>query len=337
MLSLLMRPSLAGEANYRRAATSEWTHEMLQRTRERIVAIGATLALTATMASPAHASDRDVEGVESVSATIEAATPTKTLSEPGVIEGGRLSTTVGDMSAAVPLSADENVVVNVPIDGGTQTESRTIELPDEIPISDGVVAEDGTVVFTADDRSGDAVAVQTLADGSTRIQTVLGGAESPHEFGYRMDGYQPYQSDTGEVIFLGESGDYVPVAAPWATDANGAAVETRYEVRGDELFQVVAPSAATAYPVVADPSWIWNGPIWGMKLTRAETSRVRDYSAALGMCGIFTKALPKVFQACAVFGSYIVAQAHIAQGDNPKTCLFFTAAPEPGVIMRVKC
>ncbi|MFC7945047.1 hypothetical protein ACFUPZ_17480 [Microbacterium oxydans] len=328
---------LGSEANYRRAATSEWTTEMLKRRRELIVAIAATLALTATMASPAHASDGDVDDADSVAATIEAATPTTTLSEPGVVKGGQLSTTVGEISAAVPLLAEENVVVSVPIDGGTQTESRAIELPDEIPISDGVVAEDGTVVFTADDRSGDAVAVQTLADGSTRIQTVLGGAESPHEFGYRMDGYQPYQSDTGEVIFLGKSGDYVPVAAPWATDANGAAVETRYEVRGDELFQVVTPSATTAYPVVADPSWIWNGPIWGMKLTRAETSRVRDYTAAVGMCGFFAKALPRVFQACAVFGSYIVAQAHIAQGDNPKTCLFFTAAPVPGVIMRVTC
>lgn len=337
MLSLLMWPSLACEANYRRAATSEWTTEMLRRTGELVVAIAATLALMTTMASPAHASDSDVDGAESVAATIEAATPTTTLSEPGLVDSGRLSTTAGEISAAVPLSAEENVVVSVPIDEGSQTESRVIELPDEIPISDGVVAADGTVVFTADDSSGDAVAVQTLADGSTRIQTVMGGAESPREFGYRMAGYQPYQSDTGEVIFLNEAGDYVPVAAPWAVDANGAAVETRYEVRGDELFQVVTPGATTAYPVVADPSWIWNGPIWGMKLTRAETSRVRDYSAALGMCGIFTKALPKVFQACAVFGSYIVAQAHIAQGDNPKTCLFFTAAPVPGDIMRVKC
>lgn len=76
---------------------------------------------------------------------------------------------------------------------------------------------------------------------------------------------------------------------------------------------------------------------WGMKLTRAETSRVRDYAAALGMCAIFTNKLPKVAIACAVFGSYIVAQANIAQGDSPKTCLFFTAAPVPGVIWRLPC
>lgn len=74
---------LGREATYRRAATSEWTTEMLQRRRELIVAIAATLAITATMASPAHASDSDVDDAESVSATIEAATPTTILSEPG--------------------------------------------------------------------------------------------------------------------------------------------------------------------------------------------------------------------------------------------------------------
>ncbi|MFK0239220.1 hypothetical protein ACIQTX_00060 [Microbacterium sp. NPDC090281] len=299
--------------------------------------MAATLALTAMLASPAHASDSDVDEAESVAATIEAATPTTTLSEPGVVEGGQLITTVGDIASVVPLSADENIVVSAPIDGGARAESRGIELPSEIPISEGVVTDDGTVVFEADDRSGDAVAVQTLVDGSTRIQTVIGGAASPHEFGYRMDGYQPYQSDTGEVIFLNEAGDYVPVAAPWAVDANGKSVPTFYEVRGDELFQVVAPGAETAYPVVADPSWIWNGPIWGMKLNRAETSRVRDYAAALAMCGSFLKKLPRVGWACAAFGGYMVAQANIAQGDNPKTCLFLTAAPVPGVIMRITC
>lgn len=192
--------------------------------------------------------------------------------------------------------------------------TASIELPGEIETNDGEVADDGTVVFPATDGSGDAVAVQTLDDGSTRIQTVLASADSPHEFGYRMDGYQPHQSDTGEVIFMQEDGSYVPVAAPWAVDANGKNVPTSYEVRGDELFQVVHPDSTTAYPVVADPSWIWYGPIWGMKLNRSETFRVRDVAAAVGMCLAFTKKLPNVAIGCTVFGSYMVAQANIAQG-----------------------
>lgn len=295
----------------------------------------AVVALTATMVSPAYAEDGAVSNAEGVAATIEAAAPATDLAVPGEVEADQLVTSVGDVKSSVPLSSEDDIVVTSATASGDQT--AIIELPDEIPAGDGVVTDDGTVVYTADDNSGDAVAVQTLADGSTRIQTVLGSAESAHEFGYRMDGYQPYQSDTGEVIFMDASGNFVPVAAPWATDANGKPVMTSYEVRGDQLFQVVTPDASTAYPVVADPSWQWSGPAWGMKLNRAETSRVRDYGAAIGMCATFTNKLPKVAIACAVFGSYIVAQANIAQGDNPKTCLFFTAAPIPGVIWRIAC
>ncbi|MDH5133839.1 MULTISPECIES: hypothetical protein [unclassified Microbacterium] len=212
-----------------------------------------------------------MDDAEVVAATIEAAAPSTELSSPGEVVAGQLVTTVGDVESSVPLSSEDEVIVTRATADGEQAAS--IALPDELPVDAGVVAADGTVVYAADDGSNDAVTVQTLEDGSTRVQTVIGSADSAREFGYRMDGYQPYQSDTGEVIFIDGQNDAVPVAAPWATDADGRAVPTRYEVRGDELFQVVFP----------------------------------------------------------------VAQANLAQGENPKTCLFFTAAPIPGVIWRVKC
>lgn len=292
----------------------------------------AVIALSATMVSPAYAAETTDDPNE-VASLIQAAAPTTELSEPGVLDSGELTTASGDVESVVPLSAEDEITVTSANEQGTRT--ATIELPDEIDVKDGEVAEDGTVVFAATDDSGDAVAVQTLEDGSTRIQTVIGSAASAHEFGYRMDGYLPYQSDTGEVIFVSADGEYVPVAAPWATDANGAQVETRYEVRGDELFQIITADESTVYPVVADPSWQWYGPIWGMKLTRAETSRVRDYAAALGMCSIFAR---RASIACSAFASYIILQANLAQGDTPaRTCLFFTAAPVPGVIFRLSC
>ncbi|KQR39785.1 MULTISPECIES: hypothetical protein [Microbacterium] len=294
--------------------------------------VAAVVALTATMVSPAHASET-TDDADAIASLIQEAAPATDLSEPGDLVAGELSTEAGDVQSIVPLSAEEAITVTSANGAGEQT--ATIDLPDEIDVKDGVVADDGTVVFAATDDSGDAVAVQTLDDGSTRIQTVIGGSASAHEFGYRMSGYQPYQSDTGEVIFVSEDGNYVPVAAPWATDANGNPVETRYEIRGDELFQIVVADDSTSYPVVADPSWQWYGPIWGMKLTRAETSRVRDYAAALGMCAVFAR---QVSIACSAFGSYIILQANLAQGDSPaKTCLFFTAAPVPGVIFRLGC
>lgn len=306
---------------------------MLRRKLRIVGAVTAVAALTVTMVSPANAADGSVDHAEVVAATIEAAAPTTELSSPGEVVGGQLVTNAGDVESAVPLSSDDEVVVTRTTADGEQAAS--IELPDELPVDTGVVAADGTVVYATDDGSDDALAVQTLEDGSTRIQTVIGSVDSAHKFGYRMDGYQPYQSDTGEVIFIDGQNNAVPVAAPWATDADGRAVPTRYEIRGDELFQVVSSSASTSYPIVADPTWQWTGPAWGMKLNRSESSRVRDYAAAIGMCGVFAKAV--AVRVCGVFASYIVAQANLAQGENPKTCLFFTAAPIPGVIWRIKC
>lgn len=49
------------------------------------------------------------------------------------------------------------------------------------------------------------------------------------------------------------------IAAPWAVDANGAPVETSYELEGTTLTQVVDIDDSTAFPVTADPSlaFVW--------------------------------------------------------------------------------
>jgi hypothetical protein len=44
------------------------------------------------------------------------------------------------------------------------------------------------------------------------------------------------------------------IDAPWAADANGRPVETRFELSDGVLTQVVTPTADTTFPVVADPS-----------------------------------------------------------------------------------
>ena len=241
-------------------------------------------------------------------------------------------TDVGGLETIVPLVPSEDIVVT-----DERGNVASLELPDEITVGRGVVADDGTVVYSDTSGSGDAIAVQNLSDGSTRMQTIIAGARSPHEFSFAMKGYDAVVNDQGEAIFVKADGSFVPIAAAWARDANGNDVPTSYEVRGRKLVQVVYPSADTVYPVVADPSWVWVGAGWGMKLTRTETARVRDYAAALGMCAIFVKRAAALNVACAVWGSYIQLQANLAQGDNPRTCLFFNVAPAPGTIWRVKC
>lgn len=47
------------------------------------------------------------------------------------------------------------------------------------------------------------------------------------------------------------------IGSPWAVDANGTPVETYYALEGDKLTQHILPTAETAFPVVADPSFWW--------------------------------------------------------------------------------
>ena len=67
----------------------------------------------------------------------------------------------------------------------------------------------------------------------------------------------------GGVVALDGSGQVVAaVDAPWARDANGTEVPTRFVVEGTTLTQVVDHTTATfAYPITADPAvWSW----WGV-------------------------------------------------------------------------
>ncbi|MDO5682543.1 MAG: hypothetical protein Q4G46_06930, partial [Propionibacteriaceae bacterium] len=46
------------------------------------------------------------------------------------------------------------------------------------------------------------------------------------------------------------------VEKPWAVDADGRSVPTRFEVEGDSITQVVQHNSTHTYPVVADPFWV---------------------------------------------------------------------------------
>jgi hypothetical protein len=72
------------------------------------------------------------------------------------------------------------------------------------------------------------------------------------------------------------------IAAPWAFDANGAAVDTWYELDGTTLVQHVDHFTVEAYPVVADPCW------WGWKCAKKIVKGAAG-GAALGAvvgCGV---------------------------------------------------
>ncbi|MDQ1126529.1 hypothetical protein QE428_001562 [Microbacterium sp. SORGH_AS 505] len=136
----------------------------------------------------------------------------------------------------------------------------------QLPVSadGGVVLDDGTYVRTGDEVD---LALQVNADDSSvPALTVIKGPDAPEEFVYELDlvdGAEAILNADGSVdITQAIEGGSEPFVvggfeAPWAVDATGTEVATRYELRGSALVQIVDHrSADVAYPVVADPFWI---------------------------------------------------------------------------------
>ncbi|WP_170285562.1 DUF2599 domain-containing protein [Microbacterium rhizomatis] len=122
-------------------------------------------------------------------------------------------------------------------------------------IGDGLVGYDG----------GDGTTSVPIAkeDGSVQFTTIIESPDSPTSFRYDLDlpvGAKLEQVEDGGVAVVGGDGTVLyGILAPWAVDATGAAVDTKYVLEGTALVQVVDHSAASKYPVVADP---WLGGTW---------------------------------------------------------------------------
>lgn len=303
----------------------------------RLAAGAIAAALVITMPTlPAYADDSALaDHADRVAEQVSQAAPDNATPVPGDQANGTVKHTAESVATTVPLASGSAIEVQVNIEG--EPLSAEITLPTGSTLSDGALAQDGTVVYPNASDAG-SVAVQTLEGGETRIQTVIPNAEAQHEFGYGMEGYRATIDLNGEAAFVATTseGAYIPVEAAWAVDANGKTVETHYEVRDDKLYQVVVPTADTAYPVVADPTWGWRNAAWGVTLSRTETSRIKDYAAAASFCAALVKN-QKLTLACGVWSGYLQVQAATANNLSPKGCLHIVAAPLPGAITHTYC
>lgn len=155
----------------------------------------------------------------------------------------------GDVS--MPVSSEAGDVAVAAPEGDVTT-----SLPNEADTSDGVVATDGTIVYTGEEGQTD-VAVQAV-DDSVRIQTILNGPEAPTTYTYEWSVPADAEITTlesGAVFALNEEGSLIAgLAAPWAKDASGRDLPTHFEVSGSTVRQVIDTSEpGIQYPVVADP------------------------------------------------------------------------------------
>lgn len=88
---------------------------------------------------------------------------------------------------------------------------------------------------------------------------VIGSADAATEYRFERavpEGYSASVQPDGSVLFVDAQGDEAGgIAVPWAFDANGSEVPTRFRLDGDALVQTVDHSGAD-YPVTADPAWL---------------------------------------------------------------------------------
>ncbi|BAJ74497.1 hypothetical protein MTES_1533 [Microbacterium testaceum StLB037] len=291
--------------------------------------------VVAFSATPASAETSvDTADPSAVAALVAGATPDGAQPVDASATGIAFETFTPDATTTIPVDPAQPIEVTADVAG--REISANITLPNGLDLAAAEATADGTVVYPSE--SDASVAVQTLESGDTRVQTVIPDRDATHEAAFGMEGFRAVIDSAGNAGFVqnGSEGAFVPVDAPWATDATGASVPTHYEVRGDRLVQIVTPTASTAYPVVADPTWGWRNAAWGLTLSRSETASIKDYAAAASFCAALARN-QRLTLACGLWSGYLQVQAATANRLRPKGCLHIVVAPLPGAISHTYC
>jgi hypothetical protein len=134
----------------------------------------------------------------------------------------------------------------------TDMGTLTLEVPgigrDQAPMDDTMAVFDGAAADTV---------VEVQGTDGLRALVYIDSAEAPERFDFPIGGdvasLRPTAS--GGVDALNGEGELIATtSAPWAVDANGADVPTRYEINGTTLTQVVEHRDGNhTYGIVADP------------------------------------------------------------------------------------
>lgn len=276
--------------------------------------IGATLSL-GTSASAAE--DPAVEVAQMVADAVAAGAPAVAIVASAPTATGDLATAAGATSSP-GTGAGTLRLVNGTADqapGVADFPDVTLTLPAEAQVATATatVAPDGTVVYAGEGAVD--VAVQATADGA-RVQTVLADASAPTKYTYTFgDGIVPVLNADGSVDLTvsleeGVSMSVGHLDVPWAVDANGAPVATRYRVQGGAVVQSVEHRRGhAAYPVVADPniskSCVWYGMCF-IKFNRAYTNNIAAGTGlavvASGLIALYAPLAPLAIVLAAKFG-----------------------------------
>lgn len=212
-------------------------------------ALSLSLSLSLTPALAEDSPDATLEALDTLSSDVD------------VLNDVAQVLTREDGSAAIDVVV-EDVSVTVPTD---PSRAISMTLEDDVPLmialpfaddaAQAEVLQDGVVAY--DNGNGSVTAPVLKSDGSLQIVTVIDGPSAPSRYDYTLSipvGGRIEALDNGALQLLDQGGGFIGGIAPaWATDADGNAVNTHYEVAGLTVTQVVEHSESDSYPIVADP------------------------------------------------------------------------------------
>lgn len=165
-----------------------------------------------------------------------------------LLDGGPASVLIDGLSIEVPDDARDGLAISA---GAGEV---TIGLPFAAAAGEGEATAPGTATYDNGNDTSSVVVVHET--GALQVATVIDDASAPTRYDYPIDvpaGASLQASDAGAVVVDAAGEVLGTFAAPWAKDADGRDVPTRYEVHGATLTQVVEHDADFAYPIVADP------------------------------------------------------------------------------------
>ncbi|MDJ0336744.1 DUF4258 domain-containing protein [Cryobacterium sp. PH31-O1] len=216
-----------------------------------VVLVSSALALGSVVPANAEAER------PSILSTLESAN-TQTVQNIAPIEaadrgGAAFAAQLAGVDVLVPSDAEAALSIGEP---GSEV---LISLPFADTASAAEVLAPGVMAY---ENANDSTTVPVVKnDGSVQINTVIDSVDAPTRYDYEIgisDGSSFVSESDGSITVLDAALEVTAVVAPpWATDANGQAVATHYEVIGNTITQIVQHNVAgVAYPVVADPWWI---------------------------------------------------------------------------------
>lgn len=109
-------------------------------------------------------------------------------------------------------------------------------------------------------RSANNATVTRLAGMGAQTLLVAANESAPTEYPFQVSNGYVSNSSAGGLMLLDRNGSPVmPIQKPWAEDASGQTVTTRFVASNDQtsFTQVVEHHAGMNFPVVADPLYYW--------------------------------------------------------------------------------